>query len=747
MKNYLRFLSPVMLLLMAVMFGGGKILAQTSEKFDFVGWKFTTADSWSTNYAQHTVSGNVVDVVFSSANKQSSNASITDCPVTKGKPITVSLKDPNSYNITGVKLLLKQWGSKNQTVTLNVSANGKDFTPTSEKSPNFELNASSLTTKALQFTFSSTSNQVGVQSIEIFYEKENGKTKTTLSFPTPSYTYELGQDGGMVTIEDNIAVLKDKDGKDISDATGKITYSVESSVEDFAILGDENSSGIIVDTNKEGTATVTATFDAAGTDEKYSTSTATYTIKVTKHQTTLSFGEAYDGKTINVNLGDEFTAPTATLTPNIEGATIKYSSNNTAVATVDVTTGAVTIVGAGTTVITADFVGDDTYVASKASYTINVIKVITSIADLKKQGLDDNTEKNFTLKLTDAVVSYVHGANAYMEDASAGILVYLQGKQTLVAGQKFNGLVEVKAQTYNSLPEITSWAPTASMTTETVTELPLQVVTVEELINNYDKYEGRRVKVLGATVFKAFSNKNGEITQNGLSITLRAGATNIKATRNDIVNVIGFPSVYETKDTRTIQLAIWEKSAIEVINTETLTTSAGGYATYSADYAVNYSDLGLTAYTLTVDETNKTVTAKEFTGVVPAGGAVLVKGDASKAYTLTPATTEGDAFVTDLQTGATKADGTQYGFTTKFGTPAFAQVQPNQDIPAKKGYIVLNGASAAKYSICFDGEATGIQTIEAASAANDAMYNLAGQRVDKAYKGIVIVNGKKYLNK
>lgn len=184
------------------------------------------------------------------------------------------------------------------------------------------------------------------------------------------------------------------------------------------------------------------------------------------------------------------------------------------------------------------------------------------------------------------------------------------------------------------------------------------------------------------------------------------------------------------------------------VTTETLTTSAGGYATYSADYAVNYSELGLTAYTITIDEGNTTVTAKEFTGVVPAGGAVLVKGTASKAYTLTPATTEGDAtFATALQTGATKADGTQYGFTTKFGTPAFAQVQPEQDIPAKKGYIVLNGASAAKYSICFDDEATGIHTLEAASAANAAMYNLAGQRVDKSYKGIVIVNGKKYLNK
>lgn len=738
MKNYLRFLSPVLLLLMAVMFGGGKILAQTSEKFDFVGWSFTT-DTWPSDYLPHTVSGNVVDVVFSNANKQ--GQTITDCPVTKGKPITVSLKDPKSYNITGVKLLLKKWGTKKQTVTLNVSANGKDFTSTSEKSSKFELNASSLTAKALQFTFS-TDNQVGVQSIEIFYEKDDGKTQTSLSFPTPSYTYEVGHDGGTVTIEDNIAVLKDKDGKEISDATGKITYSVVP--EDVAFCDKDNPSTIWVDTSKEGTATVTATFDAAGTDEKYSTSTATYTIKVTKRQTTLSFGETYDGKTINVNLGDEFTAPTATLTPNIEGATIKYSSNKPTVATVDETTGAVTIVGAGTTVITADFVGDDTYVASKASYTINVVNAIASIADLKTK--ITNKSKNFTLKLSDAVVSYVYGDRAYIEDASAGILVFLKGSQTLVAGQKFNGLVEVAAQTWHNLPEITSWTASPSMTTETVTELPLEVVTVEELKNNYKKYEGRRVKVLGVTITKIFTSDDlsGEITQNGLSITLRAGDNPIETTLNDIVNVIGFPTIYNTGK----QLAIWEQSAIDVINTETLTTSAGGYATYSADYAVNYSELGLKAYTLTVDESKNTVTAKAFTGVVPAHGAVLVKGDASKAYTLTPATTEGDAtFATALLTGATKADGTQYGFTTKFGTPAFAQVQSGQDIPAKKGYIVLKGASAAKYSICFGDEATGIHTIEAASATNAAMYNLAGQRVDKAYKGIVIVNGKKYLNK
>ena len=630
MKNYLRFLSPVMLLLMAVMFGGGKILAQTAN-------------------------------------------------------LTFSAK-------CGGK------GTDNQKGAWVISSDGTESDFDSDRGIHY-----------------------GTKKADVSYI-----TATTKAYSTKTIT----------KIVVNASAVNAGSPK-VSCTVGGVSFGTEQA---------------LTNTNTPYTFEGTATGDIVVKVSKNKTKKALYlkSIEVTykeddgKTQTTLSFGETYDGKTINVNLGDEFTAPTATLTPNIESAAIKYSSSKPAVATVDETTGAVTIVGAGTTGITATFAGDDTYAASKASYTINVINVIKSIADLKQQL--DNNDKTFTLKLTDAVVSYVYGDRAYLEDASAGILVFLKGSQTLVAGQKFNGLVEVAAQTWHNLPEITSWTASPSMTTETVTELPLEVVTVEELKNNYKKYEGRRVKVLGVTITKIFTSDDlsGEITQNGLSITLRAGDNPIETTLNDIVNVIGFPTIYNTGK----QLAIWEQSAIDVINTETLTTSAGGYATYSADYAVNYSDLGLTAYTLTVDESKNTVTAKEFTGVVPAGGAVLVKGDASKAYTLTPATTEGDAtFATDLKTGATKADGTQYGFTSKSGTPAFAQVVSGQDIPAKKGYIVLSGASAAKYSICFDDEATGIQTIEAASAANATMYNLAGQRVDKAYKGIVIVNGKKYLNK
>jgi len=54
------------------------------------------------------------------------------------------------------------------------------------------------------------------------------------------------------------------------------------------------------------------------------------------------------------------------------------------------------------------------------------------------------------------------------------------------------------------------------------------------------------------------------------------------------------------------------------------------------------------------------------------------------------------------------------------------------------------------YAIAINGELpTGIQNIKAATKVieNNGIYNLAGQRVNENYKGIVIKNGKKYFQK
>ena len=48
----------------------------------------------------------------------------------------------------------------------------------------------------------------------------------------------------------------------------------------------------------------------------------------------------------------------------------------------------------------------------------------------------------------------------------------------------------------------------------------------------------------------------------------------------------------------------------------------------------------------------------------------------------------------------------------------------------------------------YDPTATGIKAIQVVNSnANAAMYNLAGQRVNESYKGVVLQNGKKFVNK
>ena len=94
---------------------------------------------------------------------------------------------------------------------------------------------------------------------------------------------------------------------------------------------------------------------------------------------------AFSPTSVTITEGDTFAAPTLTMSPS--GLAVSYSSSNTSVATVNSSTGAVTIKATGTTTITASFAGNDDYYSSSASYTLTV----------KAQGGDDPTPGGETL--------------------------------------------------------------------------------------------------------------------------------------------------------------------------------------------------------------------------------------------------------------------------------------------------------------------------------------------------------------
>ena len=61
--------------------------------------------------------------------------------------------------------------------------------------------------------------------------------------------------------------------------------------------------------------------------------------------------------------------------------------------------------------------------------------------------------------------------------------------------------------------------------------------------------------------------------------------------------------------------------------------------------------------------------------------------------------------------------------------------------------IVYNTDGCHLYSIKVEAGSTGISTVKAQKTQNNVIYNLAGQKVDNSYKGVVIVNGKKFMQK
>lgn len=178
-----------------------------------------------------------------------------------------------------------------------------------------------------------------------------------------------------------------------SDDNTNLSNLIEYTSSDADIVAVDSKTGELTFTNtKFGKATITATLPKTDT---YQTSTDSYVVENKDNHiaTSLSFNGTdvtlTEGKT---DAGADFTGYTATEANNIAG-TITYAASGDAVATVDPTTGAVTINAAvyGTTTITATFTPADPtqYSGSTATYQITNKKAV----DLSKIIFDVKTDK------------------------------------------------------------------------------------------------------------------------------------------------------------------------------------------------------------------------------------------------------------------------------------------------------------------------------------------------------------------
>ena len=191
--------------------------------------------------------------------------------------------------------------------------------------------------------------------------------------------------------------------------------------------------------------------------------------------------------------------------------------------------------------------------------------VATTIAEITAQitSADKNNPSAYSANLTGAVVSYVNGGNAYIEDESGAILLYLSN-HGLEPGKKISGVVKGTGYLYNGLPEITAIGSEAVIADGGT--IPQTEMTIADLLANYAPNFSRRILLKGVTVKDAIADgdRNGVVTQNGAEINVYAGLNNkgLVLTEGATGDFICFPTVYINKNTGAVtnQLSFWDNS-------------------------------------------------------------------------------------------------------------------------------------------------------------------------------------------
>lgn len=516
-----------------------------------------------------------------------------------------------------------------------------------------------------------------IKSIEITYSTANLET-TTLTLTAPNSPISIG---GTYT---STPTLKAGE-QTLSDKT--ITWSSDN--ENVATV--EANTGVVTGIGV-GTAKITAKF--AGDDE-YKQSTASYEIKV-KGAPALSFPkESYDEI-----VGETFEAPKLEGLP--KGVAVQYTSSNDKVATVDPSTGDVTIVGVGTTTITATSEAKDIYEVATASYKLMVKPAIS---------------KEVTIDFSNL---------SYTSDTSIDALTDWKDEGITMTFKNNGGTYPPK------------WYKSDKT-------MRLYKKNTFKILSDY------RIKKIefqyGSTVAKASNPQYSCGTYDVNKKTLDLSAVKTKEVTLTFSSAVHYKKIIVT----TIAPA-------SSVGTITIATSEGFGTYYNSNSYI--LPKGLTAFGYKEANTDGTlVKTDEFTGgdVVPANAALVVKGnegeyecfatDQAATKTLEGNLLKGVAAYKEIPV---ESGIKRYVLTAVNGVLGFYRTQSgNIKVPANRAYLELTEAQAQAVSFFqLDGETTGIATATTTTKeAPKAIYTLSGVRLKATTTqglpaGAYVVNGK-----
>ena len=255
-----------------------------------------------------------------------------------------------------------------------------------------------------------------------------------------------------------------------------------------------------------------------------------------------------------------FTSDGTALNPDASPDWISYSNLDTENATsigyyIDANTGA-----ARTAYLKIQCMVNGAPIVESGVITINQATILSNIAALT--ALTD--AGNYEVTLTDAVVTYVNGNYAYIQDASGAVLYYKNG-HGLTAGGVLNGTATVAYQVRNSNPQITdlTGVTPVSGTAPNPTQVAASAwnYTFGNVLSQY-------FKVTGATITQS-SNKY-YVSLGGEDIQLYKASGSISdLDLNKTYSITGFPTMYNT----TKELQIFDNPEVEVTTEPSITVT------------------------------------------------------------------------------------------------------------------------------------------------------------------------------
>ena len=524
----------------------------------------------------------------------------------------------------------------------------------------------------------------------------------------------------------------------------------------------------------EGVSTITFTFPANGASVGGNWTFSSVT--VTYESSTPSSAASFDNEAPTLDLKDGSTYTQLVSTAAGYGGTVTYSigATNTAGATINSSTGQVTVTKTGSVIVEASAAADgDDFTASTASYTLTVSDTRPAAGiywDVKNTEIELNATSGYTVSslvnpnsLTG--ITYEITGTAGLVSESAGVLsvdTSIKGEASVKAiyagGTHKPSTVTCTIAVYDPTEKGTKYNPYSvadiiALNPTSSTVIKSSVYVTGYIIGATNSSTGALVNSnVGFDTNLALADTPNE-TEDFISAQLPSGdirtALNVKSTGHPYY--IGCGKVLMKGDVAQYckRPGVKNVSSGELIGQSIKVTSAG-LSTYCTDVNLAF-DGTLEAYI--AKEEGGAIKLHQVTNV-PANTGVLLRAPGIVADTyFDVATTESADVVTGnlFQKGTDAAVATGTGpynwiLSKKSGVVGFYHANGNT-VAKNRAYLQTSTASA-RINLNFDDEdATAIEAVKAQNVENGQYFNLAGQRVAQPTKGLYIVNGKKVIIK